>query len=121
MARAAVSAASGWPAWPPNTGRLDSGWKKTRASMFCAAKAGRASLTQPADGGMPDADDLEPLFATLLEQVRARTGVGCVVNTSFNVKGQPLIMDPATAVDTFSRIALDRLYIEGFVVEGTPS
>jgi hypothetical protein len=27
-------------------------------------------------------------------------------------------MDPATAVDTFSRIALDRLYIEGFVVEG---
>ncbi|MFC5063794.1 carbamoyltransferase [Actinomycetospora atypica] len=65
--------------------------------------------------------DLNPTFATLLEQVRARTGVGCVVNTSFNVKGQPLIMDPATAVDTFSRIALDRLYIEGFVVEGTPS
>ena len=26
---------------------------------------------------------------------------------------------PATAIDTFSRIALDRLYIEGFVVEPT--
>jgi carbamoyltransferase len=51
--------------------------------------------------------------------VRERTGTGCVVNTSFNVKGQPLIMDPATAIDTFSRIALDRLYIEGFVVEPT--
>ncbi len=62
--------------------------------------------------------ELNPTFATLLDEVRARTGTGCVVNTSFNVKGQPLIMDPATAVDTFSRIALDRLYIEGFVVEG---
>jgi carbamoyltransferase len=62
---------------------------------------------------------LNPAFADLLVGVRTRTGVGCVVNTSFNVKGQPLIMDPVTAIDTFSRIALDRLYIEGFVVEPT--
>lgn len=39
------------------------------------------------------------------------------MNTSFNVKGQPLIMDPGTAIDTFLRTSLDRLYIEGFVVE----
>lgn len=63
-------------------------------------------------------DDLNPPFARLLREVKARTGTGCVVNTSFNVKGQPLIMDPVTAIDTFSRIAIDRLYIEGFVVEG---
>ena len=62
-------------------------------------------------------DELNPTFAGLLREVGARTGVGCVVNTSFNVKGQPLIMDPATAVDTFARIALDRLYIEGFIIE----
>jgi carbamoyltransferase len=63
--------------------------------------------------------ELNPAFAELLAGVRERTGAGCVVNTSLNVKGQPLIMDPATAIDTFSRIALDRLYIEGFVVEPT--
>jgi len=63
--------------------------------------------------------ELNPAFAELLAGVRERTGTGCVVNTSFNVKGQPLIMDPETAIDTFSRIALDRLYIEGFVVEPT--
>lgn len=56
-------------------------------------------------------------FAHLLSEVKARTGAACVVNTSFNVKGQPLIMDPETAVDTFAGIAIDRLYIEGFVVE----
>ena len=64
-------------------------------------------------------DDLAPGFAQLLREVKARTGAGVVVNTSFNVKGQPLIMDPGTALDTFAGIALDRLYIEGYVVEGT--
>ena len=63
-------------------------------------------------------DDINPVFARLLREVKASTGTGCVVNTSFNVKGQPLIMDPVTAIDTFSRIAIDRLYIEGYVVEG---
>ncbi|WP_232549174.1 translational GTPase TypA [Propioniciclava soli] len=41
--------------------------------VYAAAKAGRASLTQPADGGMPDAEDLEPLFATLLDHIPAPT------------------------------------------------
>ncbi|WP_300078745.1 translational GTPase TypA, partial [Propioniciclava sp.] len=41
--------------------------------VYCAAKAGRASLAQPADGGMPDADNLEPLFQTLLEHIPAPT------------------------------------------------
>ncbi|MDD7940098.1 carbamoyltransferase C-terminal domain-containing protein [Actinomycetospora lutea] len=63
--------------------------------------------------------DLAPGFHRLLGKVRDRTGAGVTVNTSFNVKGQPLIMDPVTAIDTFAGIALDRLYIEGFVVEGT--
>ena len=63
--------------------------------------------------------DLAPGFHRLLTGVRERTGAGVTVNTSFNVKGQPLIMDPATAIDTFAGIALDRLYIEGFVVEGS--
>lgn len=39
--------------------------------VYTSAKAGRASLTQPADGGMPDEDNLEPLFKTLLETIPA--------------------------------------------------
>lgn len=41
--------------------------------VYAAAKAGRASLTQPADGDMPDAADLGPLFRTLLEHIPAPT------------------------------------------------
>jgi carbamoyltransferase len=59
--------------------------------------------------------DFNEKFYRLLSAVKHRTGFGCVVNTSFNVKGQPLIMTPATAVDTFVATSLDRLYIEGFV------
>ena len=39
--------------------------------VFAAAKAGRASLVQPADGALPDSPNLEPLFATILERVPA--------------------------------------------------
>ena len=60
--------------------------------------------------------DFNPHFWSLLREVKRHTGVGCVVNTSFNVKGQPLIMAPGTAIETFLRTSLERLYIEGFIV-----
>ena len=39
--------------------------------VYASARAGRASLTAPADGEMPDSPDLGPLFTTLLAQVPA--------------------------------------------------
>lgn len=59
------------------------------------------------------------LFWRLLTRVKELTGVGCVINTSFNVKNQPVIMDPATALHSFASMALDRLYIEGYRIEPT--
>jgi GTP-binding protein len=41
--------------------------------LYCSAKAGRASLTRPGDGEMPDSPDLEPLFRTVLGSVPAPT------------------------------------------------
>jgi len=41
--------------------------------VYTSAKAGRASLTRTADGGMPEEEDLEPLFKTLIEAVPAPT------------------------------------------------
>jgi GTP-binding protein len=37
--------------------------------VYASAKAGRASLERPKDGGMPDSADLRPLFETLLSTV----------------------------------------------------
>ena len=39
--------------------------------IYTSAKAGRASLTRPENGGMPVEENLEPLFKTLLETVPA--------------------------------------------------
>ena len=39
--------------------------------VYTSAKAGRASLTRTADGGMPEEENLEPLFTTLLKTVPA--------------------------------------------------
>src|SRR5687767_1445847 len=39
--------------------------------VFASARAGRASLEQPKDGGMPDSDNLVPLFQTIMEAVPA--------------------------------------------------
>jgi GTP-binding protein len=39
--------------------------------VYASAKAGRASLQQPEDGGLPDEPDLEPLFQTIVETIPA--------------------------------------------------
>src|SRR5664279_1178351 len=39
--------------------------------VYTSAKAGRASLTRPEDGGMPDSPDLEPLFETIVKTIPA--------------------------------------------------
>ena len=41
--------------------------------VYAAAKVGAASLEQPADGAVPGNDNLEPLFATILEKIPAPT------------------------------------------------
>jgi GTP-binding protein len=39
--------------------------------VYTSAKAGRASLTRPEDGTMPDSPDLEPLFETIVRTIPA--------------------------------------------------
>ncbi|WP_051276560.1 translational GTPase TypA [Marmoricola sp. URHB0036] len=39
--------------------------------VYASAKAGRASLEMPENGGLPDSEDLEPLFRTILETIPA--------------------------------------------------
>ncbi|WP_026530268.1 translational GTPase TypA [Haematomicrobium sanguinis] len=41
--------------------------------VYAAARAGAASLDQPADGSIPDNDNLEPLFQTIIEHIPAPT------------------------------------------------
>jgi GTP-binding protein len=42
--------------------------------IYASARAGRASLNVPADGGLPDSENLDPLFDVLIEHIPAPTG-----------------------------------------------
>ena len=77
--------------------------------IYCAAKAGRASLTQPEDGGMPDAPDLEPLFTLITDTIPAPT----------YTEGAPL-QAHVTNLDAspyLGRLALCRI-VEGTITRG---
>ena len=56
------------------------------------------------------------LFHALLTAFEARTGCPALVNTSFNVRGEPIVHSPADAARVFRRTHLDALAIGPFVV-----
>jgi carbamoyltransferase len=62
-------------------------------------------------------DDDRGAFAELLRQARRRWGVGAVLNTSYNIHGEPLVCSPEEAVDVFLRSGADALAIGPFLVE----
>ncbi len=57
-----------------------------------------------------------PLFHRLITRLGRATGVPVVLNTSFNLKGEPIVASPVDALATLMRCELDALYIEGFRV-----
>jgi carbamoyltransferase len=67
------------------------------------------------------AEDASGPFAALLREVRARTGIGAVLNTSFNLHGSPMVCTPREAVDTFVETGADALAIGSFLVKSAVS
>ena len=58
-----------------------------------------------------------PRLHGLLEAFRAETGVGVLLNTSMNLKGEPMCASPGDAYATFARSGLDFLVMERCLVE----
>ena len=52
-----------------------------------------------------------PRFRALIEHFEAATGVPIVLNTSFNLNGEPMVDSPADAIRTFYSSGLDILYL----------
>ncbi len=61
--------------------------------------------------------ETNPSFHRLLAEYRKLTGVGTVVNTSFNMHEEPIVCTPQDAVRSFMRGHLDYLAMGPFVVE----
>lgn len=61
--------------------------------------------------------DVNPLYWRLIQEFGARTGVPVVMNTSFNLRGEPIVCTPTDAVRTFFSSGMDALVMGNFVVE----
>jgi len=56
----------------------------------------------------------QPALYEVLRAFYALTGCAVLVNTSFNVRGEPIVCTPQDAYRCFMRTQLDALYLEGF-------
>jgi len=57
-----------------------------------------------------------PEFHALLTAVGKTTGRQMVLNTSFNVKGQPIVNTPHEAIETFLGTGIEYLFLENYHV-----
>jgi carbamoyltransferase len=62
-----------------------------------------------------------PLFYQLLRAFGARTGYPMVVNTSFNVRGEPIVCTPADAFSCFLRTDIDYLIMGRSLIPKAPN
>ena len=55
-------------------------------------------------------------YHDLIARFGEATGVPVVLNTSFNLRGEPIVSTPQQAYSTFSRSGMDRLVLGNYVV-----
>jgi carbamoyltransferase len=60
---------------------------------------------------------VNPPYWRLIKAFEDLTGVGLVLNTSFNVRGEPIVCTPTDAVECFLGTGIDQLIIGNYLVE----
>jgi carbamoyltransferase len=60
--------------------------------------------------------ETNPRFYRVVEKFGEATGIPVLMNTSYNLRGEPIVASPADALRTFRNSGLDMLAIENFLV-----
>ncbi len=63
--------------------------------------------------------ETNPRYWKLIDTFRKKTGYGIVVNTSFNVRGEPIVCSPEDAYKCFMRTEMDYLVVNNFFLRKT--
>jgi len=61
--------------------------------------------------------ELNPRYYQLIETFGQATGIPIILNTSFNLKGEPIVNTPHEALHTFSQSGMDVLVLGDYVIE----
>jgi carbamoyltransferase len=63
--------------------------------------------------------DTNPLYHATLEEFYRKTGCPVIINTSFNVRGEPIVCTPQDAYRCFMRTHMDYLVMGSYVLDKT--
>ncbi len=83
-------------------------WKDIPAGLHPFDKSSRAQILD---------SENHPSFYELVSYFEQETGVGGVLNTSFNLHGDPIVCSPEDAISTFLRSDLDAIQLEDYLIE----
>jgi len=61
-------------------------------------------------------EEWNPRYFQIVKKFGEATGVPVLLNTSFNLRGEPIVASPANAFNTFSKSGIDVLVLENFMV-----
>ena len=83
------------------------------------SKLSLPGVTHVNDSARPQTVDAEtcPRYAALIEAFYRKTGCPILVNTSFNVRGEPIVCSPVDALFCMSNAGLDALVLGDFMIE----
>ena len=56
------------------------------------------------------------IYYDLLKAYSKKTGIPVIINTSFNVRGEPIVNNPSEAVDCFISTDIDYLVMDNFLI-----
>jgi carbamoyltransferase len=61
-----------------------------------------------------------PRYYRIIDQFRKITGFPVVLNTSFNINGEPIVASPDDALNTFFNSGIEYLALGDFLLSKTP-
>lgn len=61
-------------------------------------------------------EETNPYYYHVIDEFKKLTGNGVIVNTSFNVRGEPIVCTPKNAYECFMRTDMDVLVLENFIL-----
>lgn len=64
--------------------------------------------------------ETNPKYYHLIKEFENLTGIPLILNTSFNVRGEPIVCSPQDAVNCFKKTGMDYLIIEDYLVCKSP-
>ncbi|MBN2406567.1 MAG: carbamoyltransferase [Elusimicrobia bacterium] len=62
-------------------------------------------------------EEYNPRYYRLIKRFKEKTGVGLVLNTSFNLRGEPIVNSPRDAIKTFQNSGMDVLVLGNLLTE----